>query len=68
MLNILELNSFIKSIERDNAAIINAIYYRYTNGLAEGFVNKLKAIKRSMYRRVTFHGLRRKTLWSERGK
>lgn len=68
MLNIPELNSFIKSIERDNDAIINAIYYRYTNGLAEGFVNKLKTIKRSMYGKATFQGLRRKILWAERGK
>lgn len=68
MLNIPELNSFIKSVERDNDAIINAIYYRYTNGLAEGFVNKLKTIKRSMYGKATFQGLRRKILWAERGK
>lgn len=68
ILNIPELNSFIKSLERDNDAIINAIYYRYTNGLAEGFVNKLKTIKRSMYGKATFQGLRRKILWAERGK
>ena len=67
ILNIPELNSFIKSVERDNDAIINAIYYRYTNGLAEGFVNKLKTIKRSMYGKATFQGLRRKILWAERG-
>ena len=67
MLNIPELNNFIKSIERDNDTIINAIYYRYTNVLAEGFVNKLKTIKRSMYGKVTFQGLRRKILWAERG-
>lgn len=66
-LNIPELNSFIKSLERDNDAIINAIYYRYTNGLAEGFVNKLKTLKRLMYGKASFHGLRRKLLWSERG-
>lgn len=65
MLNIPELNSFIKSVERDNDAIINAIYYRYTNGLAEGFVNKLKTIKRSMYGKATFQGLRRKILWQK---
>lgn len=68
MLNIPELNSFIKSVERDNDAIINTIYYRYTNKLAEGFVNKLKTIKRSMYGRATFQSLRRKILWSERDK
>ena len=68
MLNIPELNSFIKSVERDNDAMINAIYYRYTNGLAEGFVNKLKTIKRSMYGKATFQGLRRKILWAERDK
>ena len=34
------------------------------NGLAEGFVNKLKTIKRSMYGKATFQGLRRKILWA----
>ena len=41
-------------------------FHRYTNGLAEGFVNKLKTIKRSMYGKASFQTLRRKILWSER--
>ena len=65
-LNISELNGFIKNLEKDYSAIINAISYRYTNGLAEGFVNKLKTIKRSMYGKASFQTLRRKILWSER--
>ena len=65
-LNISELNGFIKNLEKDYSAIINAISYRYTNGLAEGLVNKLKTIKRSMYGKASFQTLRRKILWSER--
>ena len=63
-LNISELNGFIKNLEKDYSAIINAISYRYTNGLAEGLVNKLKTIKRSMYGKASFQTLRRKILWS----
>lgn len=65
-LGIPELSGFIKNLEKDQSAIINAISYRYTNGLAEGFVNKLKTLKRSMYGKASFQTLRRKILWSER--
>lgn len=65
-LKISELNGFIKTLEKDQNSIINAIFYRYTNGLAEGFVNKLKTIKRSMYGKASFQSLRRKLLYNER--
>lgn len=57
-----ELNSFINGIERDIEAVKNAIIYDYSNGLAEGSVNKLKVIKRIMYGRCGFDTLRSKTL------
>ncbi|MDD4422859.1 MAG: transposase [Eubacteriales bacterium] len=40
------MNSFINGIERDKEAVKNAIMHDYSNGLAEGSVNKLKVIKR----------------------
>lgn len=46
LLNIPELNSFINGITRDIEAVRNAIIYKYSNGLAEGTVNKIKVIKR----------------------
>jgi transposase len=61
-LNIRELNSFITGITRDIKAVNNAITYEYSNGLAEGKVNKIKVIKRIMYGRCSFKTLRNKIL------
>jgi transposase len=61
-LNISELNSFISGVERDIDAVKNAITYKYSNGLAEGTVNKIKVIKRIMYGRCSFELLRKKVL------
>lgn len=49
LLNISEVNSYIKGINRDIEGVKNAIMYEYSNGLAEGIVNKIKVIKRIMY-------------------
>jgi transposase len=65
-LEINEINSFINGINRDIDAVKNAITYSYSNGLAEGSVNKIKVIKRIMYRRCNFSTLRSKVLLLER--
>lgn len=62
VLNIKELNSFINGINRDILAVINAVKYNYSNGLAEGSVNKAKLIKRIMYGRSSFETLKTKIL------
>ncbi|MFC5773422.1 transposase [Ectobacillus antri] len=59
------LNSFINGIERDLTAVKNAITYEYNNGLAEGEINKLKLVKRTMYGRCLFDLLRNKILLLE---
>jgi len=64
-LEIDEINSFIGGISRDIEAVKNAIKYDYSNGLAEGSVNKLKVIKRIMYGRCSFDLLRSKLLCLE---
>ena len=64
-LEIREIDSFIHGIGRDLDAVKNAIRYEYNNGLAEGSVNKLKVIKRTMYGRCSFEMLRIKTLQLE---
>lgn len=61
-LNIRELNSFITGITRDIEALNNSIIYEYSNGLAEGKINKIKVIKRIMYGRCSFNTLRNKIL------
>jgi len=59
-------NSFINGIERDMEAVRNAIKYEYSNGLAEGCINKLKVIKRIMYGRCSFETLKNKILRLEK--
>lgn len=67
-LNIKELNSFLGGIKRDEKAVENAITYRFTNELAEGSVNKLKTLKRTMYEKASFEILKKKLLWCENNK
>ncbi|MFD2117171.1 transposase [Paenibacillus yanchengensis] len=67
-LGISEINSFIHGINRDIDAIKNAVTYSYSNGLAEGSVNKIKVIKRIMYGRCHFATLRLKVLLLERSR
>jgi transposase len=49
-----QLNNFVKYIESDLTAIKNAIIYPYSNGVAEGKINKLKTIKRQIYGRASY--------------
>jgi predicted transcriptional regulator len=63
-----ELNSFSNGLIRDIDAVKNAITYTYSNGLAEGSINKIKVIKRIMYGRCTFNTLRSKVLLHEKSK
>jgi len=65
-IDVLEINSFINGIERDMEAVRNAIKYEYSNGLAEGCINKLKVIKRIMYGRCSFETLKNKILRLEK--
>jgi len=52
-------------VKRDYEAVLNAVKLDYSNGLAEGKVNKLKLIKRIMYGRCKFSTLRNKVLLIE---
>jgi len=64
-LKIREIKSFVDGVKRDYEAVFNAIKFDYSNGLAEGKVNKLKLIKRIMYGRCWFSTLRNKVLLIE---
>jgi len=64
-LKIREIDSFVEGVKRDLEAVFNAIKFEYSNGLAEGKVNKLKLIKRIMYGRCHFSTLRNKVLLGE---
>lgn len=43
------LKAFIIGVKMDFKAVRNTIKYNVTNGITEGFVNKLKVVKRIMY-------------------
>ena len=61
-LKISQLNSFVKGLNNDIDAVVNAIRLQYNNGLAEGSVNKIKLVKRIMYGRCKFNTFRSKVL------
>lgn len=54
------LKTFIVGIKMDYKAVVNTIKQNITNGITEGFVNKLKEVKRNMYGRATIKLLKNK--------
>ena len=58
-----ELRSFANGIRMDLKAVKNAISMDVSNGIVEGYVNKLKAVKRSMYGRASLELLKRKMVF-----
>lgn len=60
-----DLISFVNDTKSDIIAVKNTIRTKYNNGLAEGSVNKIKLIKRTMYGRNDFDLLRSKVLLHE---
>lgn len=65
-LDIPELTAFCNGLMQDIDAVMNAIVTDFSNGLAEGTVNKIKVIKRIMYGRCRFDLLRSKCLLLDR--
>ena len=61
-LDVIELNRFLTGLKSDIDAVLNAVEYAFSNGLAEGTVNKIKVVKRIMYGRCGFELLRSKCL------
>lgn len=59
-----ELEAFALGLQKELPAFIAACSLPYNNGMAEGFVNKLKHIKGSMYGRGSFELLRQRVLLS----
>ncbi len=57
-----ELQRFVRSIQRDKAAVVAGLTLPYSNGVVEGKVNKLKLIKRMMFGRAGFPLLRQRVL------
>jgi len=57
-----ELVEFAKGLVRDRAAVEAALRYKWSNGITEGHVNRLKMIKRTAYGRASFRLLRQRVL------
>ena len=57
---IAKLRTFVYGIKKDIDAVANAIKYDVSNGIVEGYVNKLKEVKRTMYGRAKIQLLKRK--------
>ena len=60
-----ELRSFAYGIQMDLKAVQNAIAMDTSNGIVKGYVNKLKAVKRTMYGRASLGLLKRKMVFSD---
>ena len=60
--NIRELKSFVTGLKRDQAAVEAGMSLPWSNGPVEGFVNRIKEIKRRMYGRAGFDLLCRMVL------
>ena len=56
------MQRFAKSLEKDLSAVRAGLTESWSNGPVEGFVHKLKLIKRSMYGRASFGLLRQRVL------
>lgn len=61
-LEVKEIDAFIGGLKQDMDAVMNAVESDFSNGLAEGTVNKIKVIKRVMYGRCHFSLLKSKCL------
>jgi hypothetical protein len=58
-----EIKNFALGLKRDGAAVYAAIEQPWSNGMAEGNVNRLKTVKRTMYGRASFDLLRYWTVY-----
>jgi transposase len=57
-----ELRTFATGIKRDQADILAALTYEWSQGQVEGQINRLKLIKRQAYGRAGFELLRYRVL------
>jgi len=62
-----KIDRFCNGLKKDIVAVKNAITYKWTSGLVEGNVNRLKNKKREMYGGCGFQLLRRKVCLSKTG-
>ena len=61
-----ELKTFATKLGQDREAVAAALALPYSQGQTEGFITKLKLLKRSMYGRAQFAVLRERVLYTVR--
>lgn len=61
-----DLRILARGLARDVDAVTNALKYEFSNGIVEGYVNKLKALKRTMYGRASIKLLEIKMYLTEK--
>jgi transposase len=61
-----ELKAFATKLGQDREAVAAALALPYSQGQIEGFITKLKLLKRSMYGRAQFAVLRERVLYTAR--
>jgi transposase len=59
-----ELRNFAKGLQRERAAVQNALTLPYSNGQVEGQITKLKLLKRQSYGRAKLDLLRQRMLYA----
>lgn len=57
------LQRFAAGLRADYEEVAAALTYRWSNGTTEGFVNKLKLVKREMFGRANLDLLRKRVLY-----
>lgn len=57
-----ELRSFVNKLCQDQAAVQAGLTLKWKNGMVEGYMNRIKFLKRSMYGRANFDLLRLRVL------
>ena len=58
-----EITEFAEYVRKDRKAVEQACLTNYSNAVMEGTVNKIKAVKRSMYNRAQVQMLRAKLIY-----
>ena len=61
-----ELRAFAAKLGQDQEAVVAALALPHSQGQTEGFITKLKLLKRSMYGRANFDLLRARVLYAAR--
>ena len=61
-----ELKGFATKLRQDQDAVVAALALPYSQGQTEGFITKLKLLKRSMYGRAKLDLLRGRILYAAR--